>query len=245
MKLIDYKVLAFDVYGTLIDWESGMVNALRPLTDKLGGKMARDEILEAHAYHESTTQRWTPAKKYSDLLATVYRRLAEEWGVEVTWEECRAYGLSVQQWPAFDDSRDALRYLKQHFKLVVLTNTDNTSFSGSNARLGVTFDGVYTAEDIGSYKPADRNFTYMLETLARQGIGKDDILHTAESMFHDHAPANKHGLANCWIYRRHDKTGFGATMNPGEMPSYNFRFNSMAELVEAHKAELLAKPNQT
>lgn len=245
MKLTDYKVLAFDVYGTLIDWESGMVNALRPLTDKLGGKMARDEILEAHAYHESTTQRWTPAKKYSDLLATVYRRLAEEWGVEVTWEECRAYGLSVQQWPAFDDSRDALRYLKQHFKLVVLTNTDNTSFSGSNARLGVTFDGVYTAEDIGSYKPADRNFTYMLETLARQGIGKDDILHTAESMFHDHAPANKHGLANCWIYRRHDKTGFGATMNPGEMPSYNFRFNSMAELVEAHKAELLAKPNQT
>lgn len=245
MKLIDYKVLAFDVYGTLIDWESGMVNALRPLTDKLGGKMARDEILEAHAYHESTTQRWTPAKKYSDLLATVYRRLAEEWGVEVTWEECRAYGLSVQQWPAFDDSRDALRYLKQHFKLVVLTNTDNTSFSGSNARLGVTFDGVYTAEDIGSYKPADRNLTYMLETLARQGIGKDDILHTAESMFHDHAPANKHGLANCWIYRRHDKTGFGATMNPGEMPSYNFRFNSMAELVEAHKAELLAKPNQT
>lgn len=245
MKLIDYKVLAFDVYGTLIDWESGMVNALRPLTDKLGGKMARDEILEAHAYHESTTQRWTPAKKYSDLLATVYRKLAEEWGVEVTWEECRTYGLSVQQWPAFDDSRDALRYLKQHFILVVLTNTDNTSFSGSNARLGVTFDGVYTAEDIGSYKPADRNFTYMLETLARQGIGKDDILHTAESMFHDHAPANKHGLANCWIYRRHDKTGFGATMNPGEMPSYNFRFNSMADLVEAHKAELLAKPNQT
>jgi 2-haloacid dehalogenase len=238
MKLTDFKVLAFDVYGTLIDWESGMVNALQPLIDKVSQHLSRDDILEAHAYHESTTQRWTPAKKYFDLLAVVYRRLAEEWGVEVTWEECQAYGLSVRQWPAFDDSSEALSYLKQHYKLVVLTNTDNMSFSGSNARLGVHFDGVYTAEDIGSYKPCDRNFDYMLETLKRQGIAKTDILHTAESMFHDHGPANKHGLANCWIYRRHADEGFGATMNPGEMPRYDFCYNSMAELAAAHKSEL-------
>ncbi len=240
MKLSDYKALTFDVYGTLIDWESGMVAGLKPLTDRVSRSLSRDDILEAHAYYESTTQRWTPSKKYYDLLAVVYRHLAEEWGVEVTWEECEAYGLSVRQWPAFEDSREALAYLKQHFKLVVLTNTDNLSFSGSNARLGVTFDGVFTAEDIGSYKPADRNFDYMLETLARRGIEKHDILHTAESMFHDHAPANKHGLANCWIYRRFDKEGFGATMNPGDMPSYDFRFNSMRDLVEAHKKELQA-----
>nr|WP_321524103.1 haloacid dehalogenase type II [uncultured Cohaesibacter sp.] len=240
MKLSDYKALTFDVYGTLIDWESGMVAGLKPLTDRVSRSLSRDDILEAHAYYESTTQRWTPSKKYYDLLAVVYRRLAEEWGVEVTWEECEAYGLSVRQWPAFEDSREALAYLKQHFKLVVLTNTDNLSFSGSNTRLGVTFDGVFTAEDIGSYKPADRNFDYMLETLARRGIEKHDILHTAESMFHDHAPANKHGLANCWIYRRFDKEGFGATMNPGDMPSYDFRFNSMRDLVEAHKKELQA-----
>jgi len=238
MILSDFKVLTFDVYGTLIDWESGMVTALKPLTDKVSTALTRDQILEAHAYYESTTQRWTPAKKYSDLLPVVYRRLAEEWGVEVTWEECIAYGLSVRQWPAFDDSREALAYLKQHFKLVVLTNTDNVSFSGSNARLAVHFDGVYTAEDIGSYKPDDRNFDYMLEALARQGIEKHEILHTAESMFHDHAPANKHGLANCWIYRRHDKQGFGATMNPGDMPKYNFCFNSMADMAEAHKQEI-------
>lgn len=238
MKLTGFKALTFDVYGTLIDWESGMVTALKPLTDKVGRGLTRDEILEAHAYYESTTQRWTPGKIYSELLPVVYRRLAEEWGVAVSWEECQAYGLSVRQWPAFDDSREALAYLKQHYKLVVLTNTDNVSFSGSNARLGVAFDGVYTAEDIGSYKPADRNFDYMLETLARQGVEKQDILHTAESMFHDHAPANKHGLANCWIYRRHDKEGFGATMNPGDLPKYDFRFNSMMELVEAHRAEL-------
>ena len=238
MKISDFKVLAFDVYGTLIDWESGMVNALKPLTDQVSQHLSRDDILEAHAYYESTTQRWTPSKIYSDLLPVVYRRLAEEWGVAVSWEQCQAYGLSVRQWPAFEDSMAALQYLKQHFKLVVLTNTDNQSFQGSNARLGVHFDGVYTAEDIGSYKPADRNFDYMLEALARQGYGKSDILHTAESMFHDHAPANKHGLANCWIYRRHDKEGFGATMNPGEMPQYDFVFNSMAELAAAHQEEM-------
>ena len=238
MKLSDFKVLTFDVYGTLIDWESGMVTALKPLTDKVSRSLSRDDILEAHAYYESTTQAWTPSKKYSDLLGVVYRRLAEEWGAQVTWEECQAYGLSVRQWPAFEDSRAALTYLKQHYKLVVLTNTDNVSFSGSNARLDVHFDGVYTAEDVGSYKPADRNFDYMLKTLARQGVEKSDILHTAESMFHDHVPANRLGLANCWICRRHDRQGFGATMNPGDMPTYNFRFNSMAELVEAHKQEM-------
>lgn len=244
MKLSDYKALTFDVYGTLIDWESGMVTALKPLTDKTGRALTRDEILEAHAYYESETQRWTPEKKYSDLLGIVYRRLAEEWGVAVSWEECQAYGLSVRQWPAFDDSRDALEYLKQHFKLMVLTNTDNVSFSGSNARLGVNFDGVYTAEDIGSYKPADRNFDYMIDMLQRHGIAKHQILHTAESMFHDHAPANKHGLRNCWIYRRHGKDGFGATMHPGDMPTYDFRFNSMEDLVKAHKQELADK-NET
>ncbi len=238
MKLNDFEVLAFDVYGTLIDWETGMVAALKPLTERVRGSLSRDDILQAHAYHESTVQRWTPSKVYHDLLGVVYRRLAEEWGVEVSWEECQAYGLSVRQWPAFGDSAEALTYLKQHYKLVVLTNTDNLSFSGSNARLGVHFDGVYTAEDVGSYKPSDRNFEYMLEALSRQGIGKQTILHTAESMFHDHGPANRHGLSNCWIYRRHEKDGFGATMNPGDMPSYDFRFNSMSDLVDAHKAEI-------
>ena len=235
MKLTDYKALTFDVYGTLIDWESGMITGLKPLTDRVSRRLSRDDILEAHAYYESTSQQWTPEKKYYELLPVVYRRLAEEWKVNVTWEECVAYGLSVRQWPAFEDSAQALKYLKQHYKLIVLTNTDNLSFSGSNTRLNVQFDGVYTAEDIGSYKPADRNFEYMIQMLKRSGIEKNEILHTAESMFHDHAPANKHGLANCWIYRRHDKEGFGATMNPGDMPTYDFRFNSMMEMVSAHQ----------
>lgn len=240
MKLIDFKALTFDVYGTLIDWESGMVAGLKPLTDKVSQSLTRDAILEAHAFYESSTQRQTPGKIYSQLLAVVYKRLAEEWGGAVTWKECQTYGTSVEHWPAFEDSAGALQYLKRYYKLVVLSNVDNTSFVHSNKKLQVEFDAAYTAEDVGSYKPDPRNFEYMLTNLERMGIQKHEILHTAESMFHDHAPANKFDLANCWIYRRHEQEGFGATMNPGDMPKYDMVFNSMAALVKAHQEELTA-----
>jgi 2-haloacid dehalogenase len=238
MHLTDFKVLTFDCYGTLIDWESGMVAALAPLTNKLGSTLTRDQVLEAHARHESGQQKQTPYKRYSELLAIVYKRLAEEWGIGVHWDECVTYGRSIKDWPAFPDTAEALRYLKQHFKLVILSNVDNESFSTSNKKLGVEFDAIYTAEDIGSYKPSNNNFEYMLARLKSRGYEKSDILHTAESMFHDHAPANKHGLKSCWIYRRHAQEGFGATMNPGNMPHYDFMFHSMGELAEAHRQEI-------
>ncbi|HKJ38416.1 MAG TPA: haloacid dehalogenase type II [Anaerolineales bacterium] len=238
MKLSDFKVLTFDCYGTLIDWESGMVNALTLLTDKLNGKLTRNEILEAHARHEANQQAQTPHKPYRELLAIVYRRLSEEWGVQITWNECVQYGNSVKKWTTFADSADALKYLKQHFKLVILSNVDNESFAESNKKLGIDFDAIYTAEDIGSYKPSDRNFEYMISMLKSNGYEKTDILHTAESMFHDHAPANRHGLKSSWIYRRHGQEGFGATMHPGDMPHYEFRFTSMKEMAEAHKLEI-------
>jgi len=238
MKLTDFKALTFDCYGTLIDWESGMFEALRPLTGRVKKPLSRDAILEAHARHESSQQTYTPAMKYSELLGVVYKRLAEEWGVSAVWDECQAYGNSVKDWPAFADSVEALAYLKKHYKLVILSNIDNASFAHSNRRLKVEFDAVYTAQDIGSYKPSGRNFDYMIDKLQSLGIAKPEILHTAESLFHDHAPANKHGLASCWIYRRHDQQGFGATMNPGAIPKHNFRFNSMADMVKAHRQEL-------
>ena len=241
MRLNDFKVLTFDCYGTLIDWESGMVAGLNPLTERVGREqgreLGRDEILEAHARHESAQQRQTPTMCYRDLLAVVCRRLAEEWGVALPWEDCLAYGGSVKDWPAFPDTVEALRYLKQHYKLVILSNVDNQGFAASNERLGVAFDAIYTAEDIGSYKPSDRNFAYMLEKLETLGCGVGEILHTAESLYHDHAPANRHGLKSCWIYRRHDQEGFGATMDPGVMPQIDYRFNSMAELAAAHREE--------
>jgi len=236
MKLGDFDALTFDVYGTLIDWESGMVAGLRPLTNRRGA-LSRNDILQAHAFHESAAQAQTPHIRYDRLLAVVYKRLAEEWRVPATWDEAFTYGASVRDWPAFEDTVAALRYLKQHYKLVVLSNVDNDSFAHSNAKLGVTFDAVYTAEDIGSYKPAPRNFEYMIANMARLGVAKDRILHTAESLFHDHVQAKAHGLANCWIYRRHDQDGFGATMDPGDRPTCDFVFTSMAEMVRAHQHE--------
>jgi 2-haloacid dehalogenase len=237
MRLSDFTVLTFDCYGTLIDWESGMVDALRPLIAKAGRSLSRDDILAAHARHESSQQRTTPALAYRTLLAVVYKRLGEEWGVPVSWDECLAYGRSVRDWPAFADSAEALGYLKQHYKLVVLSNVDNESFAYSNVKLQVAFDAVYTAEDIGSYKPDARNFTYMLEKLATLGVEPGEVLHTAESLFHDHQQAEDFGLATCWIHRRHDQQGFGATMEPGGMPRIDFRFTSMAEFARAHQAE--------
>jgi 2-haloacid dehalogenase len=241
MLLTEFDALTFDCYGTLIDWESGMVEALKGLTDRVQRPLARDQILEAHARHESSQQRYTPAKRYRDLLAIVYKRLAEEWGVHVTHEDCVAYGKSIGNWPAFEDSAAALHYLKKYFKLVILSNVDNESFEASNRRLQVQFDAVYTAEDIGSYKPSARNFDYMIEQLEGIGVKKPKILHTAESLFHDHRPANDHGLKSCWIYRRHAQQGFGATMDPGQMPQVEFKFNSMLELAEAHQAQLQVK----
>lgn len=236
--LKDFKVLTFDCYGTLIDWETGILTGLEPLTDKLTISLTKDSILEAHARYESTQQLQTPNMFYSDILTIVYKRLAEAWHIPVSWDECMTYGQSVKQWPAFPDSADALAYLKEHYKLVILSNVDQASFAASNAKLKVDFDAVYTAQDVGSYKPADANFDYMLKNLEYLGHSKKDILHTAESMFHDHQPANRHGLANCWIYRRYEKEGFGATMNPGDMPSYDFQFKSMTEMAETHQNEV-------
>lgn len=241
MKLTDFKALTFDCYGTLIDWETGMTEALEPLIRQMPRSPTRNEILAAHARHEASQQRTTPGKRYSELLAIVYKRLAEEWGVAAPHEDCARYGASIALWPAFPDSAEALGYLKKHYKLAILSNVDNASFAHSNKKLNVTFDAIYTAEDIGSYKPETRNFDYMLEKLATLGLAKADILHTAESLFHDHQTANVLGLRSCWIHRRHGEEGFGATMNPGEMPKVDFTFNSMADLARAHQAELAGR----
>jgi 2-haloalkanoic acid dehalogenase type II len=240
MRLKDFKVLTFDCYGTLIDWESGMIAALRPLTDRTTKPLSRNDILAAHTRHEAFQQAQTPSRLYRDLLAIVHKRLAEEWGMPAPWAESVAYGRSVGDWPAFPDTVAALKYLKQHFRLVILSNVDNESFALSNARLEVVFDAVVTAEDVGSYKPAAANFEYLLAKLSGMGISKTDVLHTAESLFHDHVPANRIGLRSCWIHRRHAEGGFGATMQPDDMPHTDFRFTSLAEMAEAHRREMAA-----
>ncbi|MFC4170038.1 haloacid dehalogenase type II [Teichococcus aestuarii] len=240
MRLHDFRVLTFDCYGTLIDWESGIHEALQPLLQKGGLDLPRDEVLEAFARHESTQQAETPAMPYAELLTEVHRNLADEWGVEVSDAVHARFGASVPDWPAFPDSAEALAYLKRHYRLVILSNVDRAGFAGSRRRLGVEFDAVFTAQDIGSYKPSLRNFEHMLETLAVQGIGKAEILHTAQSLFHDHAPAKRMGLASAWIDRRHDRDGWGATMPPPSGAGYEFRFPSLGAMAAAHQAEAIA-----
>jgi 2-haloacid dehalogenase len=234
--LNDFKVLTFDCYGTLIDWETGILAALQPLIQRTASNLAPDQILEAFARHELAQEADTPAMIYSQLLALVHSQIGKEWGATTTPAEDAQFGASIKDWPAFEDSPPAPQYLKQHYKLVILSNVDRESFKESNKRLKVDFDAIFTAEDIGSYKPSLANFEYMLSKMAKAGYHKGEILHTAESLLHDHLPANKTGIASAWIHRRHAKEGFGATSRPPEMPHYDFRFNSLAEMADAHRA---------
>jgi len=237
MKLHDFRVLTFDCYGTLIDWESGIFAALQPLLQRCSTLRARDAALEAFARHESAIEEASPRMLYSDLLGKVHRRLARDWGVTTNEADDARFGASVPDWPAFPDSAAALAYLKQHYKLVILSNVHRAGFAASNHRLGVTFDAIFTAEDIGSYKPNPANFQYMLDRLAEMGLGKADILHTAQSLFHDHAPAKKFGLASAWIDRRHDQSGWGATVAAPEGTAYDFHFPSLQAMADAHRLE--------
>jgi 2-haloalkanoic acid dehalogenase type II len=236
MRLSDFRVLSFDCYGTLIDWETGILVALQPLLARTRGIYPR-VVMETFARHESAQQAETPTMIYSDLLAQVHRRLAREWGAPMSEDDHRRFGASVPNWPAFPDSAAALQYLKEHYLLVILSNVDRASFAASNRRLGVEFDAIYTAQDIGSYKPNPANFRYMLDRLAALGHGKGEILHTAQSLFHDHGPAKRCGLATAWIDRRQDQPGWGATMAPAEKVTWDFRFATLEAMARAHRRE--------
>ena len=238
MKLTDFSVLTFDCYGTLIDWETGIYEALGPLIAASGRETGRNEALEAFADEESAQESETPGMVYPDLLAAVHGRLGRRWGAAQAPEQNAAFGASVPDWPPFADSTDALGYLKGHYKLVILSNVDRAGFAASKAKLGVDFDAVYTAEEIGSYKPNPNNFNYMLDKLAAMGIAKSAILHTAQSLFHDHAPAKAVGLARCWIDRRMGEEGGGATKALDERPDVHFHYDGMAALADAHRAAL-------
>ena len=233
MNLADFKVLSFDCYGTLIDWESGILTALRPLVRRARQMLDGEAILAAFAREEVAQQAATPAMPYAALLSVVHARLARVWGTEDSAAENDRFGASIGDWPAFPDTVAALRALGQRYRLVILSNVDRDSFRATNTRLGIAFDAIYTAQDIGSYKPDPRNFAYLIERLAADGFQKSNILHVAQSLFHDHAPANALGLASAWIDRRHGATGWGATAPPPPGAGYNVRFESLEALAAA------------
>ena len=239
-NLDNYKVLTFDCYGTLIDWETGIWDALQPLLmANRRSDITRDNALETHAVFESQLETESPGMLYSDVLLRVHTMFAEKYDLRTTKQLDTDFGGSIPHWPAFPDTADALRYLQTRFKLVILSNVSREGFAASNRKLGVEFDAIYTAEDIGSYKPASANFEYMLERLKQDlGLSKPDILHTAQSLFHDHVPAKNFGLANAWIDRQRlsESGSWGATAKVSEDPDVDFLFFSMGEMADAVRA---------
>lgn len=236
VRLTDFDVLSFDCYGTLIDWETGIKNALAGWRRREDVQVSDQGLIEAFGRHEWKEEEENPTLLYPEILARVLKRMAKDLGVRVSPQEAKAFGHSVGDWPAFPDSAGALQYLKQYYKLVILSNVDRESFSYSNAKLGVEFDYIFTAQDIGSYKPDMENFQYLLTRLEDVGVKAPRILHVAESLYHDHVPAKQLGLATCWIHRRHDKKGHGATRQPTQEVTPDFRFTSMAEFALTHGA---------
>src|SRR5271170_4668158 len=235
MRLGDFKALAFDCYGTLIDWEQGILAELRPWAARKG--LSDDTILESFGAEEARCESATPDRPYPAVLADVYRALGRGWGLPVNEIAPIAFGGSVGRWPAFPDSADALGYLKRQFKLVILSNVDRSSFARSNAKLQVEFDLVLTAQDIGSYKPDRRNFDRLTSELAALGIAQDRILHVAQSLFHDIAPAKALGLKTVWVNRRKGRPGGGATPPAAGDAAPDLEVASMAELAERARAE--------
>jgi len=241
-ELKQFRALTFDCYGTLIDWESGIWNSLQPLLDANDHTVVtRPEALGAFSICESEQEALTPDAPYPEILARVHEALAARLDLKTTAALDERFGSSVGDWPAFDDSVEALRYLKTRYKIVILSNVHREGIQRSIQKLGVVFDAVYTAEDIGSYKPSPRNFEYMLDHL-KQDLELDhaDILHTAQSLYHDHAPARALGLANAWIDRQRLSEGgdWGATKKLAEPPETDFTFFSLEELAAALRAEL-------
>lgn len=239
MKLSDFKLLTFDTYGTLIDWESGIYNALEPLLEKLPIKLERDEVLELFAEFEMQHQTDAPSQVYSSLLADVAGSIAKKWQIKISDEEAFTFGRSVKHWPAFEDSADSLKYLRQHYLMATVTNCDRISYMGSNARLEIEWDAIYTAQDIGYYKPNLRNFEVMFEGARRDlGVLPHEILHVAQSLTHDMVPATAMGMTKVWINRRHNVEGLGATAPPTGEYTIEWEFNSMADFIQAHQQEL-------
>jgi 2-haloalkanoic acid dehalogenase type II len=236
MDLLSFKALTFDCYGTLIDWESGILAELKPWVAVSGLKLGDDQILEGFGEEESRCEVATPSKLYPGILADTFRALGRRWEIAASEAQAAEFGRSVPRWPAFADSAAALAYLKQHYKLVILSNVDRASFAESNKKLQVAFDKIVTAEDVGSYKPDLRNFRHLLAEL-EIGLRKQQILHTAQSLYHDVVPAKAMGLKTAWINRRKGRPGAGATVLPKGDATPDLEFPSMAAFADAHRAQ--------
>jgi 2-haloacid dehalogenase len=217
MSPIDFSrfdALTFDCYGTLIDWERGILNAFQLVLSRHDVAVDDDGLLELYASHEAAIEGGV-YRTYREVLASAARGVCADLGVDPADDAITAFSVSVGDWPAFGDSAAALRTLKARFRLGVLTNCDDDLFAGSNRRLGVDFDWVVTAQQARGYKPRPANFEALF---ARVDVPRERILHVAQSLFHDHVPAKALGMTTVWIDRRHDRPGFGATPPADAVP---------------------------
>ena len=242
-KLTDFKLLSFDVYGTLIDWERGALTALQPTLERNNqASLDPKHILQLFHELEPPIEKAHPDWPYSRVLAAVHPQLCARLGLPPpSEEESKTFGASVGDWPAFPDTVAALHRLSKTYKLVVLSNVDNESFRASSARglEGFKFDAVYTAQDIGSYKPDLRNFEYMLRKVKEEfGVEKEHVLQTAQSQFHDHHPAREMGIRSSWIYRPN------SVMGNRKDPVYTWKFDTLSDMADAVERELTGKEKE-
>jgi 2-haloacid dehalogenase len=208
MDLNAFDALTFDCYGTLIDWEKGLLEALAPVLGTHGVPHPGDDLLlERFALAESEIQAG-PYRPYREVLQQVLRRLGGDLAFTPSAHELAAFGASVAVWPPFADSPAALAALGERFRLAVVSNVDDDLFVGSAAQLRVGFAEVVTAQQVGSYKPAPAHFH---EVLRRLDLPRDRVLHVAQSLYHDVAPAKELGFTCVWVNRRAGRPGGGAT----------------------------------
>ena len=213
LDLAQFEWLSFDCYGTLINWEAGILGYVQPVLQRKGCEVPGDEILNLYSEFEPRRQQ-PPYQTYREVLAGVARDLAGEFRVQLSDEEARGLADSIRNWEPFPDTIHALRRLKSRYKLAVLSNIDDDLFVLTAPKFGVAFDGLVTAQQVQSYKPSLRNFETLLERLQ---IDKRKLLHLAESLYHDVAPARSMGIATVWVNRRQGRPA-AATRLIAEQP---------------------------
>ena len=226
-----YEVVSFDCYGTLIDWEDGIVSGLIPVLSHHGVEATDNEILNLHAQTEHRLQSTSTRgnyTKYRDVLREEVREAGRRWGFEPEPSEIDALPDSLRYWQPFPDTVEALKALKNRYKLAIISNVDDGLFALTACHLEVEFDWIVTAEQAGTYKPSPNIFKLAME---RIGVAPERLLHAAESLFHDHVPAKKLGLSTVWVHRRANKEGFGATPQASAEP--NLEVPNLKSLVAA------------
>lgn len=206
-KFEEYEVLSFDCYGTLIDWENGILKTLRPILLAREVSLSAEQILELYTELEKELEQGKYIK-YREILKEVVRKLGKRIGFEPKTSELDCLVTSLGEWKPFPDTIKALKTLKKHFKLAIISNIDDDLLAYSARHLKTKFDWVITAEQAKAYKPSKRIFEYALRKI---GISPNKILHIAQSIYHDIIPAKAIGLSTVWVNRRKGKEEFRAT----------------------------------